>query len=182
MIGRTTPTAADSAVSVIGQGHRRRLHEIVVERAIPPGRYVAANAVSGCYWERLSGLGGTLAEILANDFQGFAGRVIVDVKATDTAFKFKAACGTFKSYTAPSTPATSIVPGAHVVGAHIASGTYAANAGSGCYWERLRSFDGESSSIIANDFMGSAGPVYVAISPGDAGFHATDKCGVWTPA
>lgn len=74
--------------------------------------------MSGCYWERLGGLGGTLAEILANDFQGFAGRVIVDVNATDTAFKFTAACGTFKSYTAPSTPASSIVPGAHVVGAH----------------------------------------------------------------
>ena len=55
--------------------------------AIATGRYVAANAVSGCYRERLSGLGGTLAEILANDFQGFAGRVIVDVNATDTAFK-----------------------------------------------------------------------------------------------
>ena len=86
----------------------------------------------------------------------------------------------FKTYVAPtSAPATSIVPGAHVVGAHILSGTYMAQAAAGCYWERTRSFDGKLSSIIANDFVGTAGTQYVAISSSDVGFITDADCGTW---
>jgi hypothetical protein len=152
----------------------------LVNSSIPPGRYVAENAQSGCYWERLSGLGGTLDEIIANDYQGFTGRAIVDIRASDLAFKFKANCGPFKSYVAPAAPpATSIPPGAHVVGAHIQSGTYATQAAYGCYWERVTSFDGTTASIIANDFVSTAGVQYVTISSTDTGFVSDADCGTW---
>ena len=152
----------------------------LVNSSIPPGRYLAQNAASGCYWERLSGFSGTLDDVLANDFRGFAGPAIVDVLPTDLAFKFDADCGTFKTYTAPPAPSATIAPGAHVVGANILSGTYAANAAAGCYWERVTSFDGTLNSVIANDFIGSAGTQIVTISPSDAGFSTDDDCGVWT--
>ncbi len=44
----------------------------------------------------------------------------------------------------PALEDASIAPGTHVVGAHIAPGTYVASARRGCYWERVRSFDGTS--------------------------------------
>src|SRR6188472_1278391 len=69
----------------------------LVNASIPPGRYFAVNASAGCYWARLSGLGGTLGEIIANDFRGYTGRVIVDISASDTAFNFDSECGQFKS-------------------------------------------------------------------------------------
>ena len=88
MIGRTTPTAADSAVSVIGQGHHRRLHEIVVER--DSARQVCrcefgVRVLSGAAQRSGRDIGCDLGQRLP--LQGFAGRVIVDVNATDTAFK-----------------------------------------------------------------------------------------------
>ena len=152
----------------------------VVNSSIPPGRYLAQNAASGCYWERLSGFSGTLDDVLANDFRGFPGPAIVDVLPTDLAFKFDADCGTFKTYTAPPAPSATIAPGAHVVGANIVSGTYAANAAAGCYWERVTSFDGTLSAVIANDFISSAGTQIVTINPSDVGFSTDDDCGTWT--
>ena len=155
---------------------------LVVNSTIPPGRYEAASAQYGCYWERLSGFGGSLAEIIANDFQAFAGRVIVDISAADAGFTFNAACGTLKTYVAPASPADVIVPGAHVVGANITPGTYFSNAAAGCYWERLRSFNGTMGSIITNDFMSTGGSAVVTISPSDVGFHTDGDCGTWTHA
>ena len=154
----------------------------LINTDMPPGRYVAANAISGCYWERASGLGGTFAEIIANDFQGFKGRSIVDIQGSDVAFKFNGSCGTFKSFTAPAAPVPAIVPGAYVIGAHMLAGTYTTNAASGCYWARLSSFDGEGHSIIANDFVSTAGTQFVTINPGDIGFTTDAECGTWSPA
>ena len=145
----------------------------------PPGRYIA-QASAGCYWERLSGLGGTLAEIIANDFQPYAGPAIVDIRPTDLAFSFDADCGTFKTYTPPPAPAATIGPGAWVVGSDIQSGTYQANASAGCYWERATSFEGTIASIIANDFMPTGGTALVAIAPTDTAFRTDDECGPWT--
>ena len=147
--------------------------------SIPPGRYISTTAHSGCYWERLSGLGGTLGEILANDFQNFTGQAIVDVRATDIAFKFNSSCGTFKTYVAPVSQTSTIVPGAHVVGAELTSGTYVTQSASGCYWERTSSFDGTLNSIIANDYISSAGTQYVTISASDTGFITNQACGTW---
>jgi hypothetical protein len=153
----------------------------LVNQTIPAGRYVAENATAGCYWERLSGLGGSLGEILANDFQGYTGRAVVDIRPTDAAFSFHN-CGSFKTYAPPAATSGVIVPGTHVVGAHIAAGTYFTNAQSSCYWERVSSLDGGFASLIANDFISAAGPQYVTIQPSDSGFTSNANCGTWTPA
>jgi hypothetical protein len=147
---------------------------------IPPGRYVAENATSGCYWERLSGFGGTFAEINANDFQDFTGRVLVDILPGDVGFHFTFNCGLLTSYEPSGALATTIVPGNHVVGQHIVAGTYSANAADGCYWQRSSSFDGSFDAIIANDFVSPGAPILVTISPSDVGFYTTAECGVWT--
>jgi len=104
----------------------------------PAGRYIP-QARRGCFWERLSSLGGTLAEIIANDFQPFAGPAIVDVRSTGLAFKFDADCRTFTSDMPLASSSATVTQRAWVVGADSQSGTCAANALSGCYWEDRKS-------------------------------------------
>ena len=67
-----------------------------------------------------------------------------------------------------------------MVGSQVASGQYrSTTAVGGCYWERLRGFSGTISDVIANDFVPSAGPLVIAISSNDAGFHTDGDCGTW---
>ncbi len=142
---------------------------------ISPGRYIA-EGVSSCYWERLSGLGGSFDEIIANDF--LTGRGIVDIAATDVAFKSER-CGTWigaASSTGP--PRNTMGPGAWQVGVEITPGRWATDAAvNDCYWERLSGFSGEFRQLIANDF--TSGRVVVDISSSDAGFNSS-RCGNWT--
>ncbi len=63
----------------------------LVGQQIAAGRYQAAGG-SGCYWERLSGFGGTLDEIIANDFDTTG--PIVSIAASDVGFNSHA-CGTW---------------------------------------------------------------------------------------
>lgn len=150
----------------------------LVGKDIPAGRYYAAPG-NGCYWERLSGLGGTLAEVIANDFISNSNHAIVDVKASDVAFSTDSDCGIW--YTTPRLGAQAAIPsGTWLVGTQVTSGTYRANVNSGCYWERLRDFTGNLSAIIANNFVGSAGPQLVTISATDVGFTTDVDCGTWT--
>lgn len=151
----------------------------LVNRDIAAGRYYTV-PVYGCYWERLSGLGGTLGEIIANDFIGFtAAQAIVDILSSDLAFSTDSDCRTWFN-----TPRygfqTSISQGTWLVSSQVAAGTYRANASYGCYWERLRNFTGSLNGIIANQFVSAPGPQLVTISATDAGFHTDDDCAVWT--
>lgn len=57
---------------------------------IAPGTYRAANPDGSCYWARLSGMGGTLNEIIAND--NTTGPAVVTIATTDAAFQ-SAGCG-----------------------------------------------------------------------------------------
>jgi hypothetical protein len=146
---------------------------------IAAGRYYAAPA-SGCYWERESGTGGTLAEVIANDFVGFsAPQWIVDILSSDKAFK-SSSCGTWFKDSPRQGAQTNISKGMWLVGSQLSPGTYSASVQSGCYWERLRNFQGVLASIIANDFISSAGSALVTISASDSGFDTNDSCGTWT--
>jgi len=150
----------------------------LVGKDIPAGRYYTVPA-NGCYWERLSGLGGTLAEIIANDIISGYSQAIVDIKASDLAFSTNAACGTW--FSTPRVAFQAVIPsGTWLVGAQVTSGTYQANASSGCYWERLRDFAGDFTSIIANNFVSGAGSQLVSIAAGDVGFTTNNSCGTWT--
>lgn len=74
------------------------------------------------------------------------------------------------------TVATSFGDGTYRVGAEIKPGTYKAAGGDGCYWQRMRNFEGGLGSIIAND--APSGSTTVTIKSGDKGFK-TDGCGRW---
>lgn len=150
-----------------------------VNSEIAAGRYYST-ARNGCYWERKSGFGGSLQEIIANDFVAFnADQYIVDIQGSDAGFQTDADCGTW--FNSPRTGAKStITPGIWLVGSQLQAGTYTANVGSGCYWERLSDFKGELSSIISNNFISTARAEVVSISANDTGFHSDGDCGTWT--
>ena len=152
-----------------------------VNTDIAPGRYFT-NPSNGCYWERLSGTGGSLAEVLANEFIGFnSPQEIVDISRSDYAFKPDSDCGTWRlSAPVPAPAAGSIPPGRWLVGRQVPAGEYETNAQSGCYWERLRGFSGNLRDIIANDFVGDAGRQIVSISSSDEGFYSDSDCGTWS--
>jgi Carboxypeptidase regulatory-like domain len=153
--------------------------QFLVGTDILPGRYFS-DPVDGCYWERESGLGGGLADILANNLIEFdAPQWIVDIPSSDVAFKTESECGTwFNSPRAIEQGA--IRPGVWLVNSQVSPGRYRADVSPNCYWERLRNFEGTIDAVIANDFITSAGPHLVDIQSSDAGFHADAECGTWT--
>ena len=152
----------------------------IVNEDIEPGRYYT-NPSSGCYWERLSGLGGTSADRITNEFIGFnSGQEIVDIASSDRAFKPDADCGRWDRRPEPGPSSGTITPGRWLVGRQIQPGDYETNASPGCYWERLRGFSGESRDRITNDFVGDGGRVIVSIRSSDGGFYADNDCGSWS--
>ena len=173
----SSPTSSpqpSSGSGAFGPGQYR------VGRDIQAGRYFS-DPDRGCYWERQSGLGGSLSDVIANEFIGFdAGQWIVDISSTDVAFEADADCGKWYS-TKRRGLETNISPGMWRVGNQVRAGTYRATTSSGCYWERLRDYSGTLSGIIANDFVSSPGPQFVTIKTCDAGFNSDDDCGVWRP-
>lgn len=72
--------------------------------------------------------------------------------------------------------ARSFGDGTHRIPNDIDPGTYRASGGKNCYWERLRNFNGDLNSIIANG-IGSPHPI-VTIESTDAGF-SSQRCGTW---
>ena len=80
----------------------------------------------------------------------------MDILSSDRAFKTDSGCGTWFQSSRRGLQAD-IAPGMWLVGSQINPGTYRANVASGCYWERMRHFQGTLSGIIANDFVSSAG-------------------------
>lgn len=146
---------------------------------IAPGRYFA-DPDDGCYWERQSGFGGTLDDVIANDFVGFnALQIIVDIRSSDRGFEGDEDCGRWYN-TRRHGAQTSVSDGTWLVGSQVTPGTYRATTSDGCYWERLRNFTGELSGIIANDFVGGGGVRRVTIRSSDVGFHTDEDCGTWT--
>lgn len=148
----------------------------VVGDEISPGVYQTRDEVSSCYWERLSGLGGTFEEIIAN--ANVEGQGIVEIQEGDEAFS-ASGCGDWIELTALDEPRTSFGDGWWAVGDHIEPGRYRSEGGGDlCYWERLSGFSGEFGDIIANANV--EGQALVEIASSDAGFHAQD-CGTFEP-
>jgi hypothetical protein len=134
---------------------------------------------SSCYWQRGSDATGSTASIIANDIGD--GQRLVYVKPTDKVFK-TSSCKTFAKVTpaalaVKSTKTTIPGNGVYFVGSDFAPGTYRSTGNKGfCYWERSRSADGASSSIIANEI--AQGQLVVTITPG--GVFKTSSCTTWT--
>jgi len=129
---------------------------------------------SSCYWARLSGFSGKLADIITNDFGNTS--VVVEISASDAGFE-SSRCGTWSRNPAPA-PGGTFGDGTYLVGAQVTPGTYRTRTpADGCYWERLSGLSGELGHIIANSFSDYV--QVVTIAPGDVAFH-TDGCGTWT--
>lgn len=149
----------------------------IVGSEVPPGTYRNSGG-SGCYWARLSGFGGTLDEIIANNFDDVVN--IVTISSTDRGFE-SSGCGTWRNnFTPRTTSPTSNHGGGHfVVGTEVAPGTWRNTSPTGsCYWERLSGFSGQLNHIITNNFTDSIQTV--SIAPSDVGFYASRGCGTWT--
>lgn len=168
-----TPAPPPGPSTQFGPGQHR------VGTGIAAGRYYS-DPVSGCYWERQSGFGGTLNDIITNEFVSFNARQwIVDILTTDVGFETDSECGTW--YSTPRQPAqTTIRGGVWLVNGQIQPGQYQTNALSGCYWERVRNFENTIAAIIANDFVSGGGQQIVQIGSSDVGFRTDDECGAWT--
>jgi Protein of unknown function (DUF2510) len=161
----TSTVAPTTTLAGFGSGTLR------VNDQIAPGRY-SATATSGCYWARLSGTSGQLADVLSND--NATGHVIVDILATDAAFQ-SSRCGRFSLYAPPTTPTSVIKDGDWVVGDEVEPGTYETVGAKLCYWSRNRDATGDLRTIIANDNVD--GPTTVTISAGE--MFRSSRCGTW---
>lgn len=142
---------------------------------IAAGRYITTSA-SSCYWARLSGFGGTLDEIIAND-NAPGSHVIVDISSSDLGFT-SSRCGSWVPFSSAITVASVISNGVWKVGSEMAAGTWSSPGSSSCYWARLSGFGGTLDEIIANDFS-TSDAVIVTVSSSDVGFTTT-RCGTWT--
>jgi hypothetical protein len=148
----------------------------VVPDEVPPGTYRMRTASPGCYWERLSGLGGTFGEILANGNP--PGPEIITILPTDKAFNStRCAAWSADLSTITTSPTAPFGDGTWQVGVDIAPGTWRSAGGTTCYWQRMSGFGGGFDNIIANENTGPSAIVTIAGS--DKGFSAA-RCGTWT--
>jgi hypothetical protein len=171
--GSAAPPAAPAAAAAptlsFGNGVK------IVGSDIAAGTYRTDGGES-CYWERLRGFGGTMGEIIANDFGG--GPKIVTIAATDKGFRSSRCNGwTLDLSPITSSPDAPFSAGTFFVGKDVAPGLWRSSSSDYCYWERLSGFSGQLKDILANDFL--AGPTVVDIRVGDTGFNSRN-CGAWT--
>ena len=138
----------------------------IVGEDIEPGVY---QGLGVSYWARLSGLGGSLDEIIANETP--VGPTYVEIKESDEAFEtmggqwIKIDLDEYEEEESDE-----IGPGMYLVGKDIQPGRYKTADDSG-YWARLKGLSGELDDIIANDNMAGGG--YVEISGSDVAFYTT---------
>lgn len=164
----TAPPTTRATLPTFGDGTQ------LIGADIQPGRYIADGGQS-CYWERLSGLGGSVDEIVTNNFG--EGRAIVEIAPDDRAFN-STGCGRWVTFLPPRDTLEEFGPGDWAVGTQIRPGVYRSGSTSGdCYWERATGFSHTLDEVITNSF-GDAQPT-VEILQGDARF-TNANCGRWT--
>src|SRR5690606_14520514 len=97
--------------------------------------YRTRSARSGCYWARLSGFGGTLDEIIANDITD--GPAVVTIGPNDVGFE-STRCGTWtQDLSSITSNNEEFGEGTYIVGVDILPGTYRSEGNDFCYWARL---------------------------------------------
>lgn len=122
-----------------------------------------------------AGLGVALAADGGSD-QGAAGVVTVET-TPDPSFTTPAAA---TSPTPKAVAELSWSDGTFAVGSDIAAGTYVTRGSdNGCYWARLKNFDGDLDSIIANHLLDAHARGRMVVKKTDKGVELTGGC-VWT--
>ena len=124
-----------------------------------------------CYLERLSGFGGSEAEIIANN--AGVGPRVVTIAGTDVGFRSEG-CGLWTTDRSPLLGP--IGDGVWIVGSDVRPARYLSDGGTACVWQRLSGFGWTSDESIAVGMSGE-----VTIEAGDVGFSSA-HCGDWTQA
>ncbi|MFC3885648.1 SH3 domain-containing protein [Bacillus songklensis] len=140
--------------------------QYLVGKQIQPGIYFSSGGVT--YWERQSGLSGSLDDIIANSIP--SGQEYVEIKSSDRGFKFEG--GSFTKFDPRNhnhTIKSAFGDGTYLVGVDIVPGTYK-GTGDG-YWERSSSVSGDMDDIIVNEIP--SGTFYVEIEEGDFAFKTS---------
>jgi hypothetical protein len=167
----TAPPPTETSSASFGDG----THQVGTD--IQAGTYRLREPASICYWARLSGFGGELEDVIANDnvVDAYA---VVTIAEDDAGFESNG-CGDWSDdVSAVTSSATAIESdGTYILGTDIDSGDWRSTGGDLCYWARLKDFSGELDGIIANDNV--SGPTIVTIDDSDVGF-TTRGCGAWT--
>jgi hypothetical protein len=169
IIGAILPMAAQAKDRHFGDGMYR------IGKSLPPGTYRTQAGSDGCYWARLKNFSGEIDGILSNENSDAP--TIVTILPSDKGFQTNN-CGRWTSNLRQVTKSkVKFGDGAFIIRTDISPGTYRSSEGGDCYWQRVRSWSGGVSSIIANG-IGTAHPV-VTISSADKGFSSRG-CGTWT--
>jgi len=151
----------------------------VVGKGIAPGRYYA-DPNGWCIWNRAGYPPEDTDSIAHNEPWFDSGQWIVDILPSDALFINGNGCGWWDQVPRRVASRTVIQPGMWLVGKQMEPGRFRAAAMPGCYWERLRHFQGTPDAIIASGSIASGRDVTVDILAGDAGFHSNAACGPWT--
>lgn len=138
------------------------------EDQIEPGVYFGSGPE--CAWERLSGLDGTMNQVIAA--AGPVRQFYVEILDTDVAFRLKwCSMAPLDELPEPTEISLPIQPGVYLIGRDIESGLYQGH-GDSCYWERLSGLAGTYEYIIDNDRPD--GQFYVDIQDTDVAFVLRD--------
>lgn len=169
----------------------------IVGDEIPPGRYFT-DPEPYCRWQRRSGfsIGNVAAQaafvpfesppdhdfIAGRELRFDSGQEIVDIQASDAAFRTNAECGEWRTEPPDAGLRERIPPGTWLVGSQIAPGTYRANAGYLCLWGRLSGFGAAQQDIVDEGLveLREGAELTVTIEASDAGFFSDGDCGTWT--
>lgn len=190
MAGLTGPSTSDTSVSKNENGETAQEQKKVVDfddskpffedgvhevgKDIEAGTYRTRKESSSCYFARLSGFGGTLDEILANE--NTSAPTVVTINNTDKGFK-STRCGIWTQDLSQITSnKTSFGDGIFIVNTDIEPGTYKSSGQTSCYYSRLSGFTGSLNDIISNENTDSV--AIVTIGTTDIGFKS-NRCGTW---
>ena len=165
--GGTAPNA--SGFIEIGDG----THHVGAD--VQPGTYRTRLPSPNCYWARLSGFGGSRAEVIANDND--PAPIVITIAPTDKGFQTSGCAPWTSDLSAITKSRTSFGDGEFIVGTDVVPGIYRAPGGSDCYWARLKGFGGTLSDLISHDTP--QGPVAMTITTVDRGFKSS-ACGTWS--
>jgi hypothetical protein len=161
------PSAAVPGAPVYGNG------SYAVNQNFVPGLYFSESGAR-CYWERLSGLGGTIGEVIVNDYS--SGQHVVAVAPTDAGFRSEG-CGNWTQFAPPVSPRL-IGDGDWHVANQMGANLWVAKPTAFCSWTRASSFS-HRDDTLANDFSNGK-QLIVQTLPTDLRFSSSG-CGTWLP-
>ena len=143
---------------------------------VRPGTYRTVRAADECYWTRLSGFTGGLADLIASRIS--AGFEVATIEEGDAGFD-SVGCGEWSDQLLQVTAIRSeFGEGTYIVGTDLDAGEYLAAGGVGCEWARLAGFAATDEEVLDRGFGDRATQPRVTIAASDVGF-TSGGCGVW---